>query len=424
MRVGLREHERLRPVGARAVGRPRRRRAGHGVLVSRSNRWPVPPKTIPGCSGVARRVAALSAGADRLPVAHRDLGELAARAHGDGARVLLCAGHPVRQPIVDRAVVDLRRRLVEPRAPRDVARIVGHRVARDDRALVARDDHRVRVVGRDPRLMVVVAARRPAQRHPRLAAVLGSRHRDVRHVDDVGVLRIDDDVLEIPAASPERGIARQLGPRRARVVGAEESALPRRRRRLRTRRIAAAASPTAAAASGRCRRVRIRHEAIHHRVHAPRIARRYRDARLADSLFGQAGRQLLPRRAAVGRLEDAAARAVRRRVRVPRRTSRIPESRVHDLRIRRIDHHLDGTDVLVLVEHLLPRLAAIDRLEDAALGTRRVQMPDRRHEHDVRILRVHRDSADVLRVVEPDVRPCLASVGRLVHAVAEASRVA
>ena len=111
-------------------------------------------------------------------------------------------------------------------------------------------------------------------------------------------------------------------------------------------------------------------------------------------------------------------------IRVPRRTPRIPESRVDHARVRRIDHDFDRADVLILVEHFLPALAAVRRAEHAALGVRRVQMPDRRDEHDVRILRIDGDLADVLRVVEADVRPRLSGVGGLVHAVAVAHRVA
>ena len=51
-------------------------------------------------------------------------------------------------------------------------------------------------------------------------------------------------------------------------------------------------------------------------------------------------------------------------------------------------------------------------------------MPDRRDEHDRRVSWVDRDLADVLRVVETDVRPRRAGIGRLVHAIAVSNRVA
>src|ERR1022692_3126515 len=140
---------------------------------------------------IASGCAALAARADGLPITHGDAGKLAARAHGDGAAVLLGAGDPVWEAVVDGHVVDLRDRLIEPGTPRHVARVLRGRVATDHRALVARDDDRVRVVRRDPGLVVVVAARRSTEGDPGLAAVLRSRHGDVRDVDDIGVLRID-----------------------------------------------------------------------------------------------------------------------------------------------------------------------------------------------------------------------------------------
>src|SRR5207247_6869141 len=101
-----------------------------------------------GMQRVAHRVAALPGGTDRLPVAFRDLRELAARAHRHRARVLLRADDPVREAIVDRCVINLRGGLIEPGAPGHVARIGGARVAGDARALVAGDDQAVRIVGR------------------------------------------------------------------------------------------------------------------------------------------------------------------------------------------------------------------------------------------------------------------------------------
>src|SRR5204863_7650670 len=117
------------------------------------------------------------------------------------------------------------------------ARIGGARVAGDDRALVAGDDQDVWIVGRDPDLVVVVAAGGAADHVPRLAAVAAAVHGDVRHVDDVRVLRIDGDLLEIPAAAPQRLVGPDAPPRRPGVVRAEDPALTRRRRRRAARRL-------------------------------------------------------------------------------------------------------------------------------------------------------------------------------------------
>src|SRR5256885_3699924 len=104
---------------------------------------------------IAGRVAALPDGTNRLPVTLRNLRELAARAHRYRARVLLRTDHPVWKAIVDGCVIHLRRGLIEPGAPRHGTWVGRAHVAGDDRALVARDDQDVGVIGRDPHLVVI-----------------------------------------------------------------------------------------------------------------------------------------------------------------------------------------------------------------------------------------------------------------------------
>ena len=87
--------------------------------------------------------------------------------------------------------------------------------------------------------------------------------------------------------------------------------------------------------------------------------------------------------------------------------------RIHD-EVGRADHPAVGLDL----ERLRPGLAAVDRLVDAALVVRRVEVAERRHVDDVGVHRVDDDAADVVGVFEAHVRPRLARVGRLVDAVA------
>src|SRR5581483_228265 len=255
----------------------------------------------------------------------------------------------------------------------------------DDGALIAAENHAIGVVGRDPELVVIVAARRSLERlAERLAAVARTVDAGVRDVDEIGVLRIGDDLAEVPAASPDALIARRLRPRRAAVVGAEEAALLR----------------------------------VDDRVHAagPRGGDRQPDA--AASLDRNPRVDLLPVVAAVGRLEDPAAGTVGGRVHAPRRTPRVPERRVDRARVRRIDREIDRADVVALEEHFLPRRAAVLRTEDAAIRIRAVRVAERCDVDEVRVARVNEDARDVLRVVESDVPPRLAGIGRLVHSVA------
>src|ERR1700752_5456453 len=126
----------------------------------------------------------------------------AARRRADCATVLLRARDPVRKTIVSSEVIDLRRRLVVPRAPGTGP------VPANDCTLVARDDHSFWIVGIDPELMIVVAAGRAFDRRPRFAGVGRTIHRRIHHIDHVGVLRIDTDLFEIPAPVPETLVTR------------------------------------------------------------------------------------------------------------------------------------------------------------------------------------------------------------------------
>ena len=96
----------------------------------------------------------------------------------------------------------------------------------------------------------------------------------------------------------------------------------------------------------------------------------------------------------------------------------LPERGIHDVRIARIDPHVVAARVLVLVEHLLERPAAVRGSEDAALRVRPVGMAERRDEDPVRVAGVDVDHRDHLAVEESEVRPGPARVGRLVDAVA------
>src|SRR6185369_2354149 len=85
--------------------------------------------------------------------------------HTRGAALLLPAVNPVRKLIISNDVIKLRGGLVVPGAPRLAA------IHTDRSALVCCEEHDVRVVGIDPKRVIVVAARRAFERGPCLAAV-------------------------------------------------------------------------------------------------------------------------------------------------------------------------------------------------------------------------------------------------------------
>src|SRR5262249_21968385 len=98
--------------------------------------------------------------------------------------------------------------------------------------------------------------------------------------------------------------------------------------------------------------------------------------------------------------------------------------RVEQLRVLRVHRQIDEAGILVDELHLRPGLAAVGGLVDAALLVRRPEVAQRRDVHDVGVLRVDDDAADVARLLETDVLPGLAAVGGLVHAVAPRDAVA
>src|SRR5512132_2769459 len=126
--------------------------------------------------------------------------------------------------------------------------------------------------------------------------------------------------------------------------------------------------------------------------------------------------ETFPGQAAVGGLVEAAAGAAA--FEVPGLAANLVERRVDDAGVIGVEDDVDGARVLVLVENLLPRLAAVGGAEDAAFRVRAEGVADRRDQHDVRITRVDDDRADLARVLQPDVVPGLAAVGRFIYAVA------
>ena len=120
--------------------------------------------------------------------------------------------------------------------------------------------------------------------------------------------------------------------------------------------------------------------------------------------------------AGVVRAEDAAPRPARHEL--VRTSHGFPDRRVEDPRIVGVHRDVDRARALVPVEHALPRLAAVARAEDAALGVGPMRVPERRDVDGVGILGMDAELADVARALEPEVRPGLARVGRAIHAVA------
>src|ERR1035437_5862358 len=127
--------------------------------------------------------------------------------------------------------------------------------------------------------------------------------------------------------------------------------------------------------------------------------------------------QLRPVFAAVGGLEDSAARSAR--LERPRRTIRVPERRVYHVGIGRIEHKIGDAGLVVAIENAAPRLAAVGRLEDATLRVRPERMTEHADPDDVGIGGMNANPVDViLHVAGFDEAPCAAVVLRHPHAIA------
>src|SRR5439155_20877818 len=138
--------------------------------------------------------------------------------------------------------------------------------------------------------------------------------------------------------------------------------------------------------------------------------------------FRNAVRQLLPGCAAIGGLVQR--RLAAAALEVPGPPAVGPHAGVNDVRVGGIDVDVGAPGLVVHEQHFLPALAAIARLEHAALVVRAPLVPHAARVGYVRIARVDADARDAIGIVEPEVRPRLAAIVAAVHAVAERRGVA
>ena len=139
--------------------------------------------------------------------------------HGDGRVVLLSAIDPIRNLLISRYMVHLRRRLVVDRGPASAA-IEGH-----TGTAVIPLDHALGVVRIDPQIMII------SMRHLYLEKGASSIDRlpalDIQCPDSFWVLGISVDMLVIPRACPEVTVLAQPFPVLAAVIGSKERAILR-----------------------------------------------------------------------------------------------------------------------------------------------------------------------------------------------------
>src|SRR6185437_9758954 len=270
------------------------------------------------------------------------------------AALLLPAADPIWECIVGGDVVELRGRLVVPRAPRLAA------VDGNDGALIAGQEHDLGIVGVDPDVLVVVPAGGATEACPALAAVCGFPNYSAGGINDIGVLRIDLDHGQVAAANSycRPGIVGRDVPSLAGIVRAID--LYR---------------------AVFCRSNRS--------VDAIWVGGSDGQVRLRDS-SGHIDRKLLPGLAEIVRAVDAPAIPIPGSV-LPRPFAGLPQCGVHELRVRRIDLEIGAAGVLVFVQDLLEGLSAIAGAEDAAFCIGAVGMPNDCYQQQVGIARIDDD---------------------------------
>jgi hypothetical protein len=96
----------------------------------------------------------------------------------------------------------------------------------------------------------------------------------------------------------------------------------------------------------------------------------------------------------------------------------LPDGGVENVGIGGVDDEVAGTGDVGLEEDFGPGLATVFGAKDTALGVGAGHVADGRDVDQVGIFGIDADAADLLRGFEADVRPGLAGVGGLVHAVA------
>src|SRR5439155_24357167 len=144
--------------------------------------------------------------ADGMPIAKGDGAVIAAAGNRRGAAILLRAVNAIRKLVIYRHMIELRRRLVVPGAPSGAA------IHADGRALVAAEDHALRIFRIDPKRMVIIAPRRAFDGRESLAAIGGAVKRDIRRIHNIGILWINGQLAEIPSPAVNARIGADQNP--------------------------------------------------------------------------------------------------------------------------------------------------------------------------------------------------------------------
>jgi len=99
----------------------------------------------------------------------------------------------------------------------------------------------------------------------------------------------------------------------------------------------------------------------------------------------------------------------------PGLSSRLPERGENDIRIMRVEHHIDPAGIFVFRENFRPRFAAVACPENSPFRIWAKGVTKRGHEYDIWIIRMNDERADLARVAQPDIFPVLSGIDRFVN---------
>ena len=293
------------------------------------------------------------------PVAGVDTARLAARS-AERAVVLLRTADAIGKVVRRDDVIELRRGKVLG-APALAA------VGGDARATVVPFDHPPVVVRGDPQV-VGVTVRDAAHGGEAPAAVGGLEEVDVVHVHDVGVFRVGVDLGVVPGALAQGAVTVDPLPCDPRIAG-----------------------PVDPARVG-----------LDEGEDALRIQRRDSHGDVAEDAGGQAGAagDVLPAVAAVGALEDAAARPAGDEH--PWRASRLPEGGIEHVGVVRVHGEIAHAGGVVAEEDLRPVAAPVPGAIHTAIRCRRPDVSLCGDVDDVRVGGMHAHARDLPREVQAE----------------------
>ena len=242
-----------------------------------------------------------------------------------------------------------------------------------------------------------------------------ARHADAEDIDDVRVVRIDDDLAVVIAGIAPDGLLLRtdLGPGRPGVRGTVDLAVDHAGAGL------AGQDLVPAVLRGHPGLVGV----LDHRVDDLRVLGRNGQADPSEDARGQAAGELGPGLAAVDRLVDPRTGTAEPEGPGPpepvvgRGIERVRRNRVHD--------QVDGADRPAVdgdVQDLGPGLAAVRGLVDPALGIFGIEMAQGGHVDHAGVGRMDDDAPDVVGFLQTRILPGLAAVDGLVDAVAPIGR--